>query len=78
MFQEAKSSCAGQWYLPAGRMEPGEDIHEAVKREVLEETGIHFEPSTLLLVESAGMIVFYVCQLSSPALGAFMSVHEHS
>lgn len=26
MMQEAKSSCAGQWYLPAGRMEPGEDI----------------------------------------------------
>ncbi len=40
--------------MPAGRMEPGEDIVEAVKREVLEETGIHFEPSTLLLVESAG------------------------
>ena len=54
VFQEAKSSCAGQWYLPAGRMEPGEDIIEAAKREVLEETGIHFEPSTMLLVESAG------------------------
>lgn len=27
MMQEAKSSCAGQWYLPAGRVEPGEDIH---------------------------------------------------
>lgn len=26
MMQEAKSSCAGQWYLPAGRMEPGEEI----------------------------------------------------
>ena len=26
MMQEAKSSCAGQWYLPAGRIEPGEDI----------------------------------------------------
>lgn len=26
MMQEAKSSCAGTWYLPAGRMEPGEDI----------------------------------------------------
>lgn len=54
MFQEAKSSCAGQWYLPAGRMEPGEDISEAAKREVLEETGLHFEVSTLLAVESAG------------------------
>lgn len=54
MMQEAKSSCAGQWYLPAGRMEPGEDIVEAAQREVLEETGLHFELSTLLMVESAG------------------------
>ncbi len=53
-FQEAKSSCAGQWYLPAGRMEPGEDIAEAAQREVLEETGLHFQLSTLLMVEAAG------------------------
>lgn len=26
MMQEAKSSCAGQWYLPAGHVEPGEDL----------------------------------------------------
>ena len=26
MIQEAKSSCAGKWYLPAGRIEPGENI----------------------------------------------------
>ena len=25
MMQEAKSSCFGKWYLPAGRMDPGED-----------------------------------------------------
>ena len=25
-MQEAKSSCAGQWYLPAGKVEPGEDL----------------------------------------------------
>jgi len=54
MMQEAKSSCAGQWYLPAGRMEPGEDIVEASKREVLEETGMNFDPTTLILVEVAG------------------------
>ena len=35
-------------------MEPGEDIYEASKREVLEETGLHFDPSTLLVIESAG------------------------
>ena len=54
MMQEAKSSCAGQWYLPAGKMEPGEDIGEAAVREVLEETGLEVEVTTLLQVESAG------------------------
>ena len=49
MMQEAKSSCAGQWYLPAGKMEPGEDIVEAAAREVLEETGLEFQPTSLLL-----------------------------
>merc|ERR1712062_200343 len=54
MMQEAKSSCAGQWYLPAGRMEPGEEVTEAAIREVKEETGLDFEPSTLLAIEGAG------------------------
>lgn len=26
LMQEAKRSCAGQWYLPAGRMEANENI----------------------------------------------------
>lgn len=51
MMQEAKSSCAGQWYLPAGKMEPGEDIVEAAVREVKEETGLEFEVTSLLLGE---------------------------
>ena len=61
MMQEAKKTCAGQWYLPAGRMEPGEDIAEAAQREVLEETGLHFQLSTLLMVESAGK--YYISKL---------------
>ncbi|KAL9703640.1 hypothetical protein quinque_007158 [Culex quinquefasciatus] len=54
MMQEAKESCAGKWYLPAGRMEPGETIMEAGAREVLEETGLKVDITTLLGVESAG------------------------
>lgn len=53
MMQEAKKSCAGKWYLPAGRMEKGENIMEAAIREVLEETGLHIKINTLLAVESA-------------------------
>ncbi|KAL1505911.1 hypothetical protein ABEB36_005360 [Hypothenemus hampei] len=53
MIQEAKESCAGKWYLPAGRMEKGETIVDACKREVIEETGLECECTTLLMVESA-------------------------
>ena len=38
MMQEAKSSCAGQWYLPAGRIEPGEEIEVGIKLKPLENT----------------------------------------
>lgn len=54
MIQEAKKSCAGKWYLPAGRMETGETIIEAAIREVLEETGLDIEVTTLLGLEVAG------------------------
>ncbi|XP_072423779.1 8-oxo-dGDP phosphatase NUDT18 isoform X2 [Chiloscyllium punctatum] len=54
MMQEAKPDCYGKWYLPAGRIEQNETIVQAVKREVLEETGLECEPSTLLSVEERG------------------------
>ncbi|KAM3958954.1 8-oxo-dGDP phosphatase NUDT18 [Aphomia sociella] len=54
MMQEAKESCAGKWYLPAGRMEKNETIVQAAIREVLEETGLECEPKSLLVVETAG------------------------
>ena len=53
MMQEAKRECAGAWYLPAGRLEPGEQLVDGVRREVLEETGLHFRPTTLITVENA-------------------------
>lgn len=42
----------GKWNHPAGWLEVGEDPVEAVKREVLEETGYAFEPTHLLGVYS--------------------------
>ncbi|CAL7936380.1 unnamed protein product [Xylocopa violacea] len=53
MMQEAKATCNGKWYLPAGRVEPNENLLDAVKREVLEETGLILKPETLILVECA-------------------------
>ncbi len=39
------------WFLPAGRVEPGETYQEAAKREVLEEAGIQITLEGLLRVE---------------------------
>uniref|UniRef100_A0A3Q3MJ67 Nudix (nucleoside diphosphate linked moiety X)-type motif 18 n=2 Tax=Mastacembelus armatus TaxID=205130 RepID=A0A3Q3MJ67_9TELE len=54
MVQEAKQDCYKQWYLPAGRMEVGESLEEALKREVKEEAGFECEPITLLLIQEKG------------------------
>lgn len=54
MVQEAKTECYGRWYLPAGRMEGGESILEALQREVKEEAGIDCQPITMLLVQEKG------------------------
>ncbi|XP_074495721.1 8-oxo-dGDP phosphatase NUDT18 [Sebastes fasciatus] len=54
MVQEAKQECYKQWYLPAGRVEVGESLEEALRREVKEEAGFDCEPITLLLIQEQG------------------------
>jgi phosphatase NudJ len=39
------------WYLPAGRVEPGEPFLDAARRETLEEAGISIEVDGLIRVE---------------------------
>jgi phosphatase NudJ len=39
------------WYLPAGRVEPGETIFSAAHRETLEETGVPIDLAGILRIE---------------------------
>ena len=41
MVRRANAPGLGQWSVPGGRVEPDEDDGAAVRREVLEETGLH-------------------------------------
>jgi ADP-ribose pyrophosphatase YjhB (NUDIX family) len=61
----------GLWSVPGGRVEPGEDDDTAVRREVLEETGLHVVVGMLVgTVERPGPggvtydIRDYACSLS--------------
>lgn len=41
VVRRAREPGSGRWSVPGGRVEPGETDLDAVRREVLEETGLH-------------------------------------
>ncbi|NXY88284.1 NUD18 phosphatase, partial [Alcedo cyanopectus] len=76
LVQEAKPECRGQWYLPAGRMEPGEGIVDAMKREVKEESGLECEALTLLALEERGPAWIRFVFLARPTGGTLKTLEE--
>ena len=55
LVKEAKPSCYSKLYLPAGKVEPNENLIEAAKREVLEEAGVDVDIATLFSIEEQGI-----------------------
>ncbi len=72
----AHAPARGTWSLPGGRVEPGEDDVTAVRREVLEETGLRVDVGDLVgRVEREGpagvyAIADYACTVRGGALRA--------
>lgn len=52
LVKEAGKTDKGKWNQPAGWLDVGEDPLDAVRREVVEETGFQFEPTGLIGIYS--------------------------
>ncbi len=50
LVRRATEPLKGEWSVPGGVLELGEKLHDAVRREVLEETGLTVEPGEVLEV----------------------------
>lgn len=82
MAQRGKQPLLGWWSLPGGALETGELLADAVRREVLEETGLQIEPLDVIEIferimrDAAGVteyhyvLIDYICRVTGGALQA--------
>jgi len=84
--QRGKPPLKGYWSLPGGAVETGERLEQAVRREVLEETGLVVKPAQLFTVferimrddrgeaEYHYVLIDYVCRVAGGVLKAASDV----
>jgi ADP-ribose pyrophosphatase YjhB (NUDIX family) len=74
LVERAKEPLKGYWSLPGGIVEAGEKLEDAIRREVLEETGLEVEPLSIfeiferIIPDAAGLaeyhyvLIDYLCR----------------
>lgn len=50
LVRRKREPLKGQWSIPGGLVELGEELHQAVRRELKEETGLEVEPLEIMAV----------------------------
>jgi 8-oxo-dGTP diphosphatase len=71
MVRRGHDPSRGLWSLPGGRVETGEYLHEAVAREVREETGLEVTPSALVgILEVVGDPHYVILDFAASVTGA--------
>jgi 8-oxo-dGTP diphosphatase len=59
LIQRSKPPASGQWHPPGGRLEQGESLVEACRREVFEEAGLTVAPQSIVAVVERRMEGFH-------------------
>jgi 8-oxo-dGTP diphosphatase len=65
LIQRGHAPMQGEWSLPGGALEVGETLKEGIRREILEETGLHIEPVAVIEVfdriarDQAGQVQYH-------------------
>ena len=68
LIRRGRPPMEGRWSLPGGRVEPGERLEEAVRREILEEAGLEVRVGPLVevieIIDEVHhyVILDYVCE----------------
>ncbi len=50
LIKRGKEPLKGEWSIPGGMLELGEELGDAVRRELMEETGVEVEPLDCIIV----------------------------
>lgn len=70
MVRRAFEPAAGLWSVPGGRVEHGEYLHDALRREVREETGLEVEVGDLVgIFEVLGDPHYVILDLAATVVG---------